>query len=172
MQQRISGSVSFVRSWTEYENGFGDADNFWIGLKTFRSLTPGTVRFEFTKFNGSQYHCEYDGFTIGDETSKYTMDYSRYASERSNITMDSLQERSRGMKFSTTDQDNDQHSADCSDSYGGGGGWWFGACFRANPNGEYSNTEVWKQTKYLNWYYIDGEFVSLRETRIMVQLDG
>uniref|UniRef100_A0A1I8H1E1 Fibrinogen C-terminal domain-containing protein n=1 Tax=Macrostomum lignano TaxID=282301 RepID=A0A1I8H1E1_9PLAT len=30
-QERNSASVSFERTWTEYEAGFGDGSNFWIG---------------------------------------------------------------------------------------------------------------------------------------------
>jgi hypothetical protein len=31
IQQRLRGHVSFHRNWTEYERGFGDESDFWIG---------------------------------------------------------------------------------------------------------------------------------------------
>ncbi|PAA71435.1 hypothetical protein BOX15_Mlig032088g1 [Macrostomum lignano] len=39
IQQRLTGSVSFQRNWTEYETGFGDSTDFWIGERQFCTRT-------------------------------------------------------------------------------------------------------------------------------------
>uniref|UniRef100_A0A1I8GK33 Fibrinogen C-terminal domain-containing protein n=1 Tax=Macrostomum lignano TaxID=282301 RepID=A0A1I8GK33_9PLAT len=44
IQHRSKGELSFARSWTEYENGFGDDTDFWIGLRKIHELTGSSPK--------------------------------------------------------------------------------------------------------------------------------
>uniref|UniRef100_A0A1I8H3M4 Fibrinogen C-terminal domain-containing protein n=1 Tax=Macrostomum lignano TaxID=282301 RepID=A0A1I8H3M4_9PLAT len=44
IQHRSKGELSFARSWTEYENGFGDDTDFWIGLQKIHELTGSSPK--------------------------------------------------------------------------------------------------------------------------------
>ena len=49
--RNVVDDLTFNKSYTEYENGFGNAisGNYWIGLKTIHNLTKDSdrvVRFE------------------------------------------------------------------------------------------------------------------------------
>uniref|UniRef100_A0A1I8GJI4 Fibrinogen C-terminal domain-containing protein n=1 Tax=Macrostomum lignano TaxID=282301 RepID=A0A1I8GJI4_9PLAT len=107
-QQRLTGRVSFQRSWTEYETGFGDSTDFWIGLSAIHSLSQGgaTLRVEMKLWNGSELHAEYAGFQVGDASTGYRMTYREMLRDRLNVSYVAL-ENSKGMRFSTMDRDND-----------------------------------------------------------------
>uniref|UniRef100_A0A1I8JBR4 Fibrinogen C-terminal domain-containing protein n=1 Tax=Macrostomum lignano TaxID=282301 RepID=A0A1I8JBR4_9PLAT len=77
IQQRLTGRVSFQRNWTEYETGFGDGTDFWIGLSAIHSLSQGgaTLRVEMKLWSGSELHAEYAGFQVGDASTGYRMTY-------------------------------------------------------------------------------------------------
>uniref|UniRef100_A0A1I8GKX9 Fibrinogen C-terminal domain-containing protein n=1 Tax=Macrostomum lignano TaxID=282301 RepID=A0A1I8GKX9_9PLAT len=107
-QQRLTGRVSFQRNWTEYETGFGDGTDFWIGLSAIHSLSQGgaTLRVEMKLWNGSELHAEYAGFQVGDASTGYRMTYREMLRDRSSVSWDALQ-LSKGMRFSTMDRDND-----------------------------------------------------------------
>uniref|UniRef100_A0A1I8HXV9 Fibrinogen C-terminal domain-containing protein n=1 Tax=Macrostomum lignano TaxID=282301 RepID=A0A1I8HXV9_9PLAT len=96
IQQRSNGRLSFERNWTEYENGFGDAEEFWVA--------------------------EYSHFSVAGSDTNYVMTYKAYLSGHSNTTGDSLSTH-KGMQFSTMDRDNDKKSGSCSKTRGNAG-WW------------------------------------------------
>ena len=42
-RNRKDSSVSFIRNWKEYENGFGDlSTDFWYGLEAIYALTKSS----------------------------------------------------------------------------------------------------------------------------------
>uniref|UniRef100_A0A1I8H7L3 Fibrinogen C-terminal domain-containing protein n=1 Tax=Macrostomum lignano TaxID=282301 RepID=A0A1I8H7L3_9PLAT len=169
IQQRLTGIVSFQRSWTEYETGFGDGTDFWIGLSAIHSLSQGgvTLRVEMKLWNGSELHAEYAGFQVGDASTGYRMTYREMLRDRSSVSFDAL-ERHKGMRFSTMDRDNDKASYSCSKKQGKGG-WWFNYCHNFNPNGVFSCR--WKITdhSYMCWYSRP-VWLSLCEVRLMLQI--
>ncbi|VDI25807.1 Hypothetical predicted protein [Mytilus galloprovincialis] len=63
IQKRYDGSVNFQRSWTEYENGFGNVKGeYWLGNKHIHRLTSsGTyeLRIDLTDKNNKKYYAKY-----------------------------------------------------------------------------------------------------------------
>uniref|UniRef100_A0A1I8FGP2 Fibrinogen C-terminal domain-containing protein n=1 Tax=Macrostomum lignano TaxID=282301 RepID=A0A1I8FGP2_9PLAT len=90
---QVEGELSFARSWTEYENGFGDDTDFWIARRSFCESRAVT-------WSDELYVCEYSGFTVADASTNYTMTGISYLSGSSNTTADSFHFNS-GMQFST-----------------------------------------------------------------------
>uniref|UniRef100_A0A1I8I5Q4 Fibrinogen C-terminal domain-containing protein n=2 Tax=Macrostomum lignano TaxID=282301 RepID=A0A1I8I5Q4_9PLAT len=167
IQSRSNGSLSFQRTWSEYEEGFGDGIDFWIGLRSINklsnNLTPRTLRMEAVKWSGALYVAEYSGFVVGDASINYLMDYGSYLADRSNTSADSLAHH-KGRVFSTTDRD--FTSMSCSNSSGGYGGWWFNGCSQCNPNGVYFSTRQATPGKYF-WASVDGMY-SLKSIRLVL----
>lgn len=56
---------------------------------------------------------------------------------------------SNNSKFSTPDQENGGSGRNCATEYRSAG--WFNSCFRANPNGQYADSEKYGP-EYLTWY--------------------
>ena len=81
LQQRRDQSIEFYRKWAEYKNGFDNGgDTFWLGLDHAHRLTKGraaTLRVELTygRYLHTD-HAEYDGFTLGNETTSYALNYT------------------------------------------------------------------------------------------------
>uniref|UniRef100_A0A1I8H6J4 FERM domain-containing protein n=1 Tax=Macrostomum lignano TaxID=282301 RepID=A0A1I8H6J4_9PLAT len=120
---RTGASLSFARSWSEYENGFGNEVDGWMGLRKIHELTgntPRRLRVEAVTWSNVLYVCEYSGFSVGNASTNYTMTFDKYLSGSSNTTSDSLFYH-KGMQFSTMDRDNDQHSSVFCSSSGGNG---------------------------------------------------
>ncbi|PAA52284.1 hypothetical protein BOX15_Mlig011340g2, partial [Macrostomum lignano] len=168
IQERLTGSVSFQRNWTEYETGFGDGTDFWIGLSAIHSLSQGgaTLRVEMKLWNGSELHAEYAGFQVGDASTEYRMTYREMLRDRSSVSFDAL-DHHKVMRFSTMDRDNDIWDASCSNSFGKGG-WWFKSYPHFNPNGIFPSKEP-RDISYMTWYTGTG-YLTLREVRLMLQI--
>ncbi|XP_071790094.1 uncharacterized protein [Asterias amurensis] len=150
-QRRVSGAVSFTRSWAEYRDGFGDKEgSFWLGNEILRRLTEpvdqewqmrvNIVRDEATR--ATDRFALYDNFNIAGELYSLSLVYSGIPG----YIQDSLSppQAGNGHPFTTYDSDNDQDSGlNCADSLKGG--WWFDTCgtesvgsiLYSNLNGEY-----------------------------------
>uniref|UniRef100_A0A1I8JGV8 Fibrinogen C-terminal domain-containing protein n=1 Tax=Macrostomum lignano TaxID=282301 RepID=A0A1I8JGV8_9PLAT len=170
-QQRLTGRVSFQRNWTEYETGFGDGTDFWIGLSAIHSLSQGgaTLRVEMKLWNGSELHAEYAGFQVADASTGYRMTYREMLRDRSSVSWDALQ-LSKGMRFSTMDWDNDVWDAQSCSNTLGNAGWWFHYCRHFNPNGLYPSQEKVDIIGNMVWYISYSKKLSLREVRLMLQI--
>uniref|UniRef100_A0A1I8F2P7 Fibrinogen C-terminal domain-containing protein n=1 Tax=Macrostomum lignano TaxID=282301 RepID=A0A1I8F2P7_9PLAT len=157
-QRRLAGELSFARPWTEYETGFKDCTDLWLGLIKLNQLTgssPKLLRVEAVTWSNVLFVAEYSGFTVGDWCS-------------SNTSSDSLTVH-KGMQFSTIDRDNDVFSLPCS-NYFGNGGWWFKGCCNSNPNAIYYPSNV-SNTKAMMWKgATDGQYIALKSTRLMLEL--
>eukprot|EP00112_Aurelia_sp_Birch-Aquarium-sp1_P003893 Seg144.2 transcript_id=Seg144.2/GoldUCD/mRNA.D3Y31 product=Tenascin-R protein_id=Seg144.2/GoldUCD/D3Y31 len=145
-QRRVSGSVDFFRTWTEYKNGFGDLNgNFWLGLDKLHLLAgPGkgaTLRVDLRHMDWPyMIYAEYNTFEIANEADGYRLKVKGYSG---NAT-DSLDQKHDGRMFSTKDK-----NSNCADRHKGG--WWYGNCHRANLNGLYPSDDQ-MLPQYMSWH--------------------
>ena len=90
-----------------------------------------TLRVDLRDSSGLTAYAKYSTFTVGNETSKYTLTVGEY----SGTAGDSLAYHD-SMKFTTRDRDNDNHgSIQCTDFRRGA--WWYNACSYSSLNGLY-----------------------------------
>ena len=152
IQRRIDGSISFNKSWLEYQNGFGDMKgNMWLGLENIQKLAGhgrgAKLRVEIRNLNAASQlgYAQYEKFEIAKEFDRYRLtvsDYSGTAGDafggiNSNTTV-------KGMQFSTYDNKTNE----CAKKYPSG--WWFNACFASNLNGKYP-VGLSYEAKYISW---------------------
>ena len=74
--KRYDASLGFNRGYQQYDDTFGDlTGEFWLGLKRFEQLcyTTVTIRFDLENANEEKRYAEYDGCSIGDRSTKYTI---------------------------------------------------------------------------------------------------
>ncbi|XP_071790631.1 uncharacterized protein [Asterias amurensis] len=156
-QRRVDGAVSFIRSWAEYRDGFGDKEgSFWLGNEILRRLTEPVageqgwqMRVPITTNDGSHWSGVYDDFRVDGEN--YTLHVGAFTADPQYHLGDCLssypggEPPSNGQPFTTHDQDNDaEPDLNCADELKGG--WWFNRCTEtgwgvgphSNLNGEYS----------------------------------
>jgi len=138
VQQHIDPSDFFNRTWSEFKADFGNiSGNYWLGNEQLHTLTQENkhkLRFELQSTSGLWYWAEYDTFTVGNESTKYTLTVAGF---NGNVTEDAMNTHN-GMKFSTKDRDNDvDSSSNCAQSYNGG--FWYNGCMNCGVNnaGEY-----------------------------------
>uniref|UniRef100_A0A8W8KJ45 Fibrinogen C-terminal domain-containing protein n=2 Tax=Magallana gigas TaxID=29159 RepID=A0A8W8KJ45_MAGGI len=167
VQRRLDGSIDFYRNWTEYKNGFGFANHeYWIGndmLHRLTSLKPQEMRVDIERFNGEKAYAVYSCFSVGDEANNYILSVQGYSGNAG----DSLNYHNN-MAFTTRDQDDDRWSGgNCATDWGSAG--WFNICFKANPNGQYIDSEKTNDPKYLVWYHWKNSWVSLKSMKLMIR---
>jgi len=74
----------------------------------------------------------YNQFSIGSASEEYPLTVEGFTGEDSDWFA-----HYDGIKFSTTDNDNDQNRGNC--AAGSKSGWWYSNCFCINPNVKPSN---------------------------------
>jgi len=163
IQRRQDGSVNFQRNWADYKNGFGNVNGeYWLGNKYLTALTnarPYRLRFEIIEQSGQLTHAEYNNFKVAGEDQKYKMTYdlgSWFGTLADNLGGAPGPNKHmyihHNMKFSTIDQDNDNHPTDsCAKRCHGG--WWYNACELVNPNGQYGNQNREQGINWGSWSY-------------------
>ena len=183
IQQRIDGSVSFNKGWTEYVNGFGDLNNIWLGLEKVYQLVNGRtykLRIEVqATSNGKWFSTEYSSFYLDSSSNFYAIHVSGYSGDAgdgfnppSNFAV--AQSVTNGMKFTTSDKDNDNACglfcltpSNCASQFYGGGGGWFNSCGYFSLNDPYGST-------YFYWHLLtDMNLASayqLQSSRMMIKL--
>ena len=150
---------NFDLDWNSYKQGFGDAyKEFWLGNDLIHEITssiPHYIMVFGRKANGETAVSKYGSFFIENEIEFYkihfddtpltgTISLTIPGSDWSNLD---------GMKFSTTDKENDNHGeAHCALTRGG---FWYDRCGNVFPNRE-----------YIRWHSFNRE-VGLEEIEIM-----
>ncbi|KAL3864323.1 hypothetical protein ACJMK2_006014 [Sinanodonta woodiana] len=164
-QRRVDGSVNFDRLWTDYKSGFGNATTeYWLGLDNIHKLTSQgnvTLRVDLIAPGPPQRSAfaVYSKFTVGNESSKYILTVARYSGNAG----DDLYKHN-GMKFTTTDNDNDVLSGNC--AFPAHGAFWFKDCHPVNLNGLYVSAIPWTG---IIWVSVSGGSVSLTYTEMKLR---
>ncbi|XP_023181969.1 mucin-5AC-like [Xiphophorus maculatus] len=141
LQRRQDGSVSFNRSWVEYQAGFGvlDGGEFWLGNNKMHLLTRDRdmeLRVELEDFDGVTEHAQYEHFRVASERLRYRLTVGGYSGTAGDALRFSKTYDHHNRAFTTPDRDNDRYpSGNCGAYYSSG--WWFDACMAANLNGKY-----------------------------------
>ena len=140
-------SSYFVKTWNEYKTGFDSNGELWLGLDRLHTLTSvGTWRLDVVMgdWDNQTYNARYNQFRVGSEATGYNLTIGSFDISAStlddSLTRDITEKNNNnlnGMKFSTTDVDNDLSSKSCSNKFASGGGWWYRTCFWGSP--------MWKQ---------------------------
>ena len=122
----------FNRKWKDYEEGFGNLNGkLWYGLKALNCFTETgqwELRIDFQFENNTWSHFHYKQFKVGSSSAKYPLTIGGFTG----ITFeDPFGTHSlNGIKFSTADNDNDQHRVNCAAN----DGWWYNRCSDIKPN--------------------------------------
>lgn len=164
IQRRFDGSLSFEKSYVEYQEGFGDVDGeYWLGLDNMHTLVSSgdfEVRFDLEDWEGNTGYAVYSYFSLTDKHSKYQLNISGYAGNVGDAA------RSHdGMLFSAGTIDNDYWPTKCVDRFGGGG-FWYNKCHQMNINGDYNNTAYGEG---INWGQWRGYHYSLKSVSMKVR---
>ncbi|XP_035696534.1 fibrinogen C domain-containing protein 1-A-like [Branchiostoma floridae] len=169
IQRRVEGRLNFDRYWADYEDGFGRVEGeHWLGLDKIYNLTSQNsyeLYVELGDWEGNFAHAKYATFSIGDESTDYTLHIGGYSGDAG----DSL-DYSNGMKFSATNMDNDESSSHCAQVYSGG--WWYGNCAYSVLNGPYYQPEDYHGSATgvgVYWSQWKGYYYSLKATKMMVR---
>ena len=84
-QRREDGSISFFRTWTEYENGFGNTNSeHWLGNQKIHRITAQAtyeLRIDLADFEGNTSFARYEKFRIGDSTTDYMLLLGGYSGD-------------------------------------------------------------------------------------------
>ncbi|XP_078481007.1 fibrinogen C domain-containing protein 1-like [Ciona intestinalis] len=158
-QRRTDGSEKFYRTWTEYQEKFGNLSNeFWLGLENLHALTSSgsyELRVELEDCENDRRYAKYSSFAIGSGEQQYRLTVSGYSGNAG----DSLSPHN-GRRFTAFDRDNDARSNNnCAMLYHGG--WWYRSCYHSNLNGEYLNCQT-HTARAASWYHFRGVHYSLK----------
>ena len=167
IQKRFDGSIDFNRSWSDYKNGFGNANSeYWLGnefVHQYTKIYQTEMKIEVVGIDEKKGSTKLEKFTLSDEPSKYVFEYDICHG----LCNDGLDDKVKGQKFTTFDQDNDRDVLNCAASYLGG--WWYTACYGIYLNGRYLNKESVAIASAIHWGAFRKLDVSLKETKMMIR---
>ena len=133
-RNKKDGVKTFNKKWIEFEEGFGDlnGDKLWYGLKALNCFTETgqwELRIDFQFENKTWSHLHYKQFKVGNSSAEYPLTIGGFTgiTPADPFVTDPL----NNMKFSTSDNDNDQSGGNCAAS---NGGWWHNQCGYIYPN--------------------------------------
>ena len=128
-RNRKNSQLSFTKNWREYEEGFGDLNkDFWAGLELMHTLTQRgqwEMRVDYQKNDKTWSYLHYNQFSVGSASEEYPLTVGGFTGVG---TDEFASHPLNGMKFSTADNDNDQHSINCAASDDRLSGWWYKSC--------------------------------------------
>ena len=134
-RNRKDNVVSFNRNWTDYEEGFGElSTEFWYGLKPMHYLTDSgqwEMRVDYQNNGKSWSYLYYNQFSVGSASEEYLLTVGGLAGLGTDV-FNYQYNLHNGMKFSTSDNDNDKKSGNCTAIYKSG--WWYNNCYHININ--------------------------------------
>ena len=139
-----SPQVNFNRTWTEYENGFGDLNTeFWYGLRNIHCLTTRDtmqLQVQLNHSNGTGLTWTYHHFRVLGAENDYRLHIGK--AEGPPGFHDAMR-RQNGKPFTTFDYDNDDYGENCATSFGGG--WWFRDCYHSFLTGPHTRKQTYDQ---------------------------
>ncbi|XP_007890824.2 angiopoietin-related protein 3 [Callorhinchus milii] len=170
IQRRIDGSEDFDRPWLDYKTGFGDlSGEFWLGLENFYQIARQgkyLLQIKLQDWKNNTSWIEYT-FRLSGEDNGYTLQIGQMVTG----DLPSAMSECKDVPFSTSDRDNDLHSAiNCAQKHSGG--WWFSACGEANLNGKYFSTRIARRPdrkKGILWKTWKSSYYSFKSTLLMVR---
>ncbi|XP_033149063.1 ficolin-2-like [Drosophila busckii] len=170
IQRRVDNRENFFRSWSNYQQGFGDlAGNYFIGLDLLNELTsdqPQELWVELLDYSGQTRYAHYDNFAVGNESNLYTLNKLGLYTGNAG---DALRYQ-ENMKFSTFDRDNDMSpKKNCASELSGA--WWYNDCMTSNLNGlylggEYGNDLTGRGMVWKEWL---GDNYSYKTVKMMIR---
>jgi len=141
IQQRNDGSLSFVRTWDEYKNGFetvGRQSEMWLGNNKIHSLTTKTAELliQLETFDGIKGFAIYSDFHVAGENNNYQLSLGDFSG---NLPNKLVMHNNANFTVGT-----------CADSQGVG--WWFtSSCGEVLLNSQYGqNTGTFKWNDFPN----------------------
>jgi len=146
-QRRTGPGQSFVKTWQESKDGFGDripTGDFWLGNENLHTLCPTggsgcELRIDITTAMGSLRYAVYSSFTLSPEAEDYRLNVAG-KSATGKFDIGDVMRYYNGMKFSAADRDNDLSAAvHC----GTTGGWWHLNCVLPNFNSVWTKLQAW-----------------------------
>ncbi|KAF2363890.1 Fibrinogen alpha/beta/gamma chain C-terminal globular domain, partial [Trinorchestia longiramus] len=151
-RKKVPRHISFNRTWTDYELGFGEPSReYWIGLEPLHFLTRErsySLRADMEDWEGRQAWAAYNFFSVAGPDEHYRLRVSGYTG-----TAGDSMRHSHLQMFSTVDRDNDQESWGSCSRGRGGGGWWWGRCSCTQPTGQYRRGRYHGAEKGVTWWH-------------------
>ena len=143
-RNKKGSSVNFNKKWVDYEKGFGNlTTEFWYGLAATHCLTQRgqwEMRVDYQKNDKTWSYLHYNQFSIGNASEEYPLTVGGFTG----VGSDSFAYHN-GMKFTTSDNDNDKSSGNCATKYKDG--WWFNNCYHININYQPPNVGLFTEMK-------------------------
>ncbi|KAI8488332.1 negative regulation of lipoprotein lipase [Branchiostoma belcheri] len=170
IQRRVDGRLNFDRNWPDYKTGFGRVEGeHWLGLDKIHALTSQNsyeLYVELQDWEGNFAHAKYGTFSIGDESTDYTLHIGGYSGDAGDAMG-----AHNGKKFSARDRDNDDRSSvHCARWFSGG--WWYVSCGNSALNAAYFQPEDYHGSATgfgVLWYHWKGSYYPLKATKMMVR---
>ncbi|XP_062574518.1 angiopoietin-2-like [Saccostrea cucullata] len=138
------------------------------GKDVIHQLTKGKISnlyISITLVDGRKLYELYEQFSVSNEADNYQLFLAGTASGTLGDSMmhtDTSSGDLSGMKFTTSDRDNDMSTRNCATYFKGG--WWFNNCYRAFLNG------AWTPDSWINpWYPMVRSGESIKETVMMIK---
>ncbi|XP_035698399.1 uncharacterized protein LOC118431370 [Branchiostoma floridae] len=174
IQRRQDGSVDFAKNWAGYEQGFGNLDGeHWLGLSKQNQITGQktyTLRVDLGDWENQSRYATYSSFSVGGSNSDYRVSISDYSGDAGDsLTSGGNRFDINGIRFSTSDNDNNPNTrTNCASSFGGGGWWFPDSCGYAFVNGRYNDSD---SAEGVNWERWRGYTYSLKMTSLKLRPD-